>query len=215
VDRRTVTAIEPVKRPRGYRAVYVDGELVVTSHPDSLAAVGLRPGKEFDADALAGAVAGAQEADALRQALESLAGRDRTETELRRALSRRRFPQPIIDTVLERLRSKGLIDDRRYAREYVRIQGAGRGWGPAALRGKLEQVGMAPSPVEEALAEELPAEDQEAVALRIARRWLGRRSGEDARRTRPRLYAFILRRGFDEELAARTMHRLLGDSDEE
>jgi regulatory protein len=208
----TITRIEALKRPRGYRVVYVDGDVALTAHRDSIAAAGLRPGKQLGADELQKSLVAAQEADALRQALDALAGRDRTETELRRRLSSRQFPQPIIATVLERLRDKGLIDDRRYAREYVRTQSARRGLGPAALRARLAQLGTASAAVGEALAEELPDEQQETIAETLARKRLHRLRQANGEDVRPRLYQFILRRGFDHNLAARVVDSVLGDS---
>jgi len=210
----TVTEIQALRRPRGYCAVYVDGDEALRAHRDSVAAAGLRAGRQLGPDELEKTIAAAQEADALRQALDAVAGRDRTETELRRRLAGRRFPQPIIATVLERLRSKGLIDDRRYAREYVRTQSARRGLGPRALRGRLAQLGLASSTVSEALTEALPDEQQESIAQTLARRRLSRLRSADGEDVRPRLYQFMVRRGFDPDLAARVVDSVLGGNDE-
>ena len=168
----------------------------------------------FESDELERTLVAAQEQDAYRQALSVIAGRDRTEQELRRRLSSRKFPQPIIATVLDRLREKGLINDRRYAREYVRTQSARRGLGPAALRAKLVQLGMASSIVDEALAQELPEEEQESIAKAMARKRLLRlrRSGSEDVRTR--LYPFILRRGFGHDIAARAVDSVLGEDED-
>ena len=210
----TITQIEALKRPRGYCAVYVDGDVALTAHRESVATAGLRPGERLEAGELQKMLVAAQEADAFRQALGVLAGRDRTQTELRRTLVRRGFPQPTIATVLERLREKGLLDDRRYAREYVRTQGARRGLGPGALRARLARVGMASPIVDEALTEELPDDEQEKIAQTLARKRLSRLRTADGKDVRPRLYQLILRRGFDPDLAARVVDRVLADSDD-
>ena len=113
--RHTVTEVAARPHPRHHCAVYVDGELALTAHRESVALAGLRPGRQLTKEELEQALTAAQEADAIRQALDALTGRDRTETELRRRLASREFPQPVIATVLDRLRTQGLIDDRRYA----------------------------------------------------------------------------------------------------
>jgi regulatory protein len=208
---RTITQVEALKRPRGYCAVFVDGDEALRAHRESVAAAGLRTGDRLDTQTLAQRIDAAQEADALRQALDALAGRDRTVTELRRRLSARKLPQPIIATVLERLREKGLLDDRRYAREYVRTQGARRGLGPGALRAKLAHLGMASSIVDEALAEELPDGRQESIAQTLAQKRLARLRSADPQDVRPRLYQFLLRRGFEPDLAARVVDGVLTD----
>ncbi|MBM3497360.1 MAG: regulatory protein RecX [Armatimonadetes bacterium] len=209
----TITQVEALKRPRGYCAVYVDGDRALQAHRDSVAAAGLRPGDRLDSDALQRKLDAVYEAETFRQALDALAGRDRTVTELRRRLAARQLPQPTIATVLERLRDKGLLDDRRYAREYVKTQGARRGLGPAALRAKLAQLGMASSVVDEALSEELPDGRQESIAQALARQRLARLRSADPRDVRPRLYQFVVRRGFDPDLAARVVDGVLTDDD--
>jgi len=210
----TITQVESLRKPRGYCAVYVDGDEALRVHRDSVAAAGLRPGDRLDPDALERKLDAAQEAEAYRHALDALAGRDRTVTELRRRLAARKLPQPIIATVLERLRDQGLLDDRRYAREYVQRQGARRGLGPAALRAKLAQLGMAPSLVDEALSEELPDGRQESIAQALARQRLSRLRSTDRRDLRPRLYQFVVRRGFDPDLAARAVETVLAADDD-
>lgn len=207
----TITEVKALQRPRGYCAVWVDGSLVLRAHRRSVEMAGLTPGRRLDAEELKEKVTAAQQADALRQAVESLAIRDRSETELRRMLTRRQFPQPIIATVLERLRNQGLINDRRYAREYVRTQGGRRGIGPAALRARLARRGVAPEVVDEALSDELPDETQESIALTLARKQLSRLRTAHKTDNRPRLYEFLVRRGFDDELAARVVEHLLDD----
>ncbi len=206
-----MTAVEKLKSPRGYRAVYVDGDLVLQAHYRCVEVAGLRPGATFSSDELESTITAAQEDDAYRQAIEVLAGRDRTQTELARRLARRKFPQPIIATVLDRLRNKGLIDDHRYARQYVRTISERRGSGPAALRAKLARLGVASSAIDDALKAELPGDAQLEVAMRVARRRLPRLRRFEGEEARSRLYSFIIRRGFDYDTATQVISELLDD----
>ena len=200
-----------MKRPRGYCAVYVEGSLALTAHQQVVASLGLRAGETFGSEQLAAAIVAAQEQEALRWALRRLSPRDRTEQELRRGLTRQGFPQPVIATVLDRLRDKGLIDDRRYAREYMRIQSARRGVGPAALRAKLVQLGVASSVIDEALALEMPEDRQRDIAEMVARKRIPRLRQAAPEDRRARLYAAVIRRGFDDEVAAHVVDKLLAD----
>jgi len=206
-----VTEVASLKHPRGYRAVYVDGELALKAHHRALETVGIRTGVTLGSDDLRDALAAAREQDAYRIAVDMLARRDRTEAELARLLKSREFPQPTVATVLDRLRDKGLIDDRRYAEEYVRTQSERRGLGPAALRAKLVKLGIASDTIDEALAAWLPEDKQREIAEKVARSRLPRlrrSQGDDAR---PRLYAFVIRRGFDHDLAMQVLDDCLGD----
>lgn len=200
-----------MKRPRGHCQVYVDGKLALTAPQRVVASLGLRPGRTLDSEALDEAIVAAKEQEALDWALRKLTSRDRTEQELRRGLAQRRFPQPVIATALDRLRAKGLIDDRRYARDYVRTQSLRRGIGPAALRAKLVQLGVASSTVDEALAVEMPEEVQKNIAETVARKRMPRLRGTRGDERRSRLYAAIARRGFDDDVAAQVVEKLLGD----
>ncbi|MGQ9732054.1 MAG: regulatory protein RecX [Candidatus Zipacnadales bacterium] len=209
----TITKVKMLKRPRGYCAVYIDGKLTLKASRAAVEAAGLQLGKKLDDSGLKQALEAAQQADAFNQALALLASRDRTQAELQRRLSAQQFPQSIVATVLDRLRDKGLIDDRRYARDYVRVrtQSERRGLGPCALRSKLSQLGITSSVIDEVLTEELPEEAEIALAEAIARkhlRRLGRYEGQDVR---ARLYTFIARRGFDHEVTMRTLDSVLGE----
>ena len=207
----TITQVKPLERPRGYCAVYVDGDVALRAPAKIVAGLGFRAGRVMRADELRHAIATAQEEEALEAALKVLTACDRTEAELRRHLGRRGFRQPIIATVLDRLREKGLIDDHRYAREYVRTQGARRGLGPAALRAKLDQLGVASSLVDEALAEEMTEERQQQIAEAVAAgRWRSLR-GTPGDAARSRIYVFLVRRGFDYDLAAEVSEGLPAD----
>ncbi len=213
VDRtyHKITQVEPVKRPRGHCQVYVDGKPALTAPKRVVASVGLHPGRTLDSEALNEAIVAVKEQEALDWALRRLTTRDRTQEELRRGLAQRKFPQPVIATALDRLREQGLIDDRRYARDYVRTQSQRRGVGPAALRAKLVQLGVAPSIVDEALAVEMPEERQKDIAETVARKRLPRLRGTPGDDRRSRLYASIMRRGFDDDVAAHVVDKLLGD----
>ena len=188
----------------------MDGELALTAHYRALERAGIRPGVTLGSDDLRDALAAAREQDAYRIAVDVLAGRDRTEAELVRLLESREFPQPTVATVLGRLRDKGLIDDRRYAEGYVRTQSERRGLGPAALRARLVGLGVASETIDEALAAWLPEDKQREIIEKVARKRLPRLRRSQGDNARPRLYAFIVRRGFDHDLAMQVLDGCLG-----
>jgi SOS response regulatory protein OraA/RecX len=70
---------------------------------------------------------------------------------------------------------------------------------------------MASSIVDEALAEELPDGRQESIAQTLAQKRLARLRSADPQDVRPRLYQFLLRRGFEPDLAARVVDGVLTD----
>ena len=191
--------------------MYVDDDLALEAHYRVVDAAGLKQGATLSSEELADTLARVREHDGYRQALDMLSGRERTETEVARKLTMRGLPQPTVATVLDRLRNKGLIDDRRYAAEYVRTVSERRQMGPATLRAKLIGLGIASSTVDEALAEELPEERQRAIVERLAHRRLPRlrrSKGDDAK---PSLYSYIIRRGFDYDIAPLVLDEIPDD----
>jgi len=73
-------------------------------------------------------------------ALDALARRDRCTEDLRRKLCDKGYDADVVDTVIERLVVEKLIDDRRYAENFVAYH-AGRGHGPLRVRADLRKCG--------------------------------------------------------------------------
>jgi regulatory protein len=83
-------------------------------------------------------------------ALDMLARRDYSSTELARKLQERGADAAHLGEVLERLFAEKLLDDARYIDKFIRSH-AGRGHGPLRVRSELWQVGLSGPLVEEAI----------------------------------------------------------------
>jgi regulatory protein len=143
----------------------------------------------------------ADDAEAAREAALRLLERTRrTRSDLVRRLRDKGFAPPVIEQVVERLATVGLVDDVEYARAWL----AGR-WGrrPAGWR-RLEQElrarGVDRGDVAQArarLEQEQGAGDEVGAALRVITQAERRYRGLEPRVRRQRLYALLARRGFD------------------
>ncbi len=142
----------------------------------------------------------AEAREALRVAGALLARRARSESELRERLTAKGFRQPIIETALGRLRTAGLIDDHSFASDFARSLAVRRGLGPRALREQLLQRGIAPRVADEVLAEYGDAERQRQMARQAAASYLARHSKGASDVRGRRLYTFLWRRGFEDEV---------------
>lgn len=87
-----------------------------------------------------------------KQALDLLARREHSRLELRRKLLARSHAEDTADEVLERLQQERLLDEARFAEQFVRSR-TGRGQGPAKIRAQLFQRGIGESLIDTALAE--------------------------------------------------------------
>src|SRR5262245_4064147 len=89
----------------------------------------------------------AEAEDILKYALKLLTARDCSEASIRQKLSRKYGEVP--EGVIETLRSKRFLNDRRYTENYIRTR---MHRGPVQLRGKLVENGVAESLIDEMLA---------------------------------------------------------------
>jgi len=83
-------------------------------------------------------------------ALDALARRDYASEDLRRKLLQKGYDTSVIGPLLEQLRAEKLLDDRRYAENFVAYHAA-RGQGPLRVRAELRRKGLEGAVVEECL----------------------------------------------------------------
>ena len=84
-------------------------------------------------------------------ALDALARRDYSTEDLRRKLFEKGYDAAVIGPLLDALRAEKLLDDRRYAENFVAYHAA-RGQGPLRVRTDLRRHGLEGVLVEECLA---------------------------------------------------------------
>ena len=83
-------------------------------------------------------------------ALDALARRDYASEDLRRKLREKGYDAAVIGPLLDALRAEKLLDDRRYAENFVAYHAA-RGQGPLRVRAELRRHGLEGVLVEECL----------------------------------------------------------------
>lgn len=148
---------------------------------------------------------------ALGIALAMLSRRDHSETEVRRRLSAKGFPDEVVDRVLARLVEAGYLDDRRFARVFAESAiRNGRGYG-YRLRYDLSRRGVDEAIITDALGE-LGAEYDELAVLHglMAKRFADFDPlTVDGRRKR-RVMAYFQRRGFSLAAISQVMRDMEG-----
>jgi regulatory protein len=145
---------------------------------------------------MARSAVGAPPQSAYQRALGRLARRDHSVAELRRALAARGHAAGEIEAALERLRRERYLDDASYAERFARSRLAHHGHGRGLIRQGLRQRGVARSTTEAGLAAALGEVDEKAVLDALARRYWRQHARLEPLRRLPRLWAFLLRRGF-------------------
>lgn len=142
---------------------------------------------------------GAPEEDrALQLAHAALSVRDRTVSELRSVLERKRVEPEAIDSAVEQLKGAGLLDDVRYARQFTEDKRTLERWGNERIERELHRRGVPPEVVEEATHSRDRAQELNAALALLAARMPHPPAGD---RERDRAWRFLLRKGYEAELA--------------
>lgn len=135
-------------------------------------------------------------------AMKALADRDLTRAELVALLVQRRYSSAVAEAAVLELETLGIIDDRRVATIYLQRRLDEEKPSRALLEAEMLERGLDPGLVQTVLHEALQQRDEGLEALELAR--------DRVRRSRPdltpevirrRVFAFLSRRGYDEETA--------------
>jgi regulatory protein len=145
--------------------------------------------------------------DCHERALRLLSVRQRSRHELEDRLLRVGFEAEEVRAELDRLAEVGLVDDRRFAREFAEHELRVRLVGRRAVASALAGRGIDRTTIEEAL--EGCASDDPAAAGALARSRARRLAGVPAEKAFPRLVSFLVRRGHAPETARRAAREAL------
>jgi regulatory protein len=123
-----------------------------------------------------------------------LARRDFAGGELGSKLLERGFDAAVVEELIEQLRARRLLNDERYAEQFVQ-QHSARGQGPVRIRRDLESLGVESGLIEAALK---AVPDWAALAREVRRRRFGAKPPE-VWREKGRQARFLQYRGFSND----------------
>ena len=193
-----ITGIVPVPRPAGRFAVLVDGRELAVLSLDAIERLRLTVGRP---------VAGLEDAIALEakhlhtydRAVNMLAFRARSSSELARSLIRKGEERPSVEWTIARLTEQGLLDDEAFARSFARAKVVDGKQSRRRVQQDLARKGVSRSVSDEAIDTvfEEEAVDQRSIVEEAARKKLRSLNGLEPAVQRRRLYGFLARRGYD------------------
>ena len=135
-----------------------------------------------------------------------LSRREHASSELSARLGEQGFAAPLIELLIEELREERLLDDERYALQFVRAR-AERGQGPRRIRMQLSETGLSDGLITRALE---TAPDFHAIARALRRRRFGDEPPADWTE-RARQSRFLQYRGFSNDHIASAFGNSAGD----
>lgn len=215
----TITALRPVGAQGRLISVVAAGRVAGRVSPETAEMLGLRVGAPWT-DSIALEVEAESRAEAAHEhALQRLARRARSETELREWLSERRHDPAAIDAALLRLRRSGLVNDAALAGQVSRATREQGPAGAALIEQRLRDRGLDPArPRDDAHAAGAGAADRDdgagetAGAMALARREAARlREPINPAKAARRMLGVLARRGFDDATAADAVRSALAE----
>ena len=197
-----VTALEPqAKHPNRFN-LYIDSQFALGL--SEYVAARVRVGQELSTKELEELARMEALEEAHNRALGRLTARPRSEAEIRRYLSGKKYPIEIIDQVIGRLRTAKLLSDREFAKFWVENREVFRPRSARALKFELRQKGV---PQEE-IARVVSKLDEADSAYRAARARVDRWKELDAQEFRAKLTGYLARRGFGYQVIRDTVSRM-------
>lgn len=136
-------------------------------------------------------------ADIYLRALNLLARRDHTVTELKRKLADRGFSADAICEVLEKLAGEGYLDDRRFAQRWTESAiRSGRGYGLRILQ-ELQRRGVSREIASGTVADaSVEYSEYDSLAAIVSRRFSAFDPAVAPMKEKQRVYSYLQRRGF-------------------
>lgn len=138
---------------------------------------------------------------AFQKSIRYLSYQPRTEKEVRQKLESYSYSDEVVDAVISRLRKIELVDDHRYARDWVENRFEFRPRSKRALNFELNRRGINQEIIDSVLKDV----DEPMMALRAASKQFHKYKECSWEEFRKKMYAFLARRGFDYETSARVI----------
>jgi regulatory protein len=199
--RLSIVKLAKVPRKGEYSVELSDGyRFRVTA--EQVSHFGLDSGRHLGSDEIPDLERGYEAAVARKAAFRLLKVRPRASGELRRELVRRRHRAEAIGAVLADLEETGVLDDRLFARLWIKERIEKKGFGKRRIASELLSKGVSRDIVEDELETGFDREGELAVAERAARARLRRLGAVPLETRKRRVYTYLLRSGFASDIAA-------------
>jgi regulatory protein len=188
---RMITAIEPQKRDPKRVNIYLDGEFAFGLA--GILAAWLKVGQALSEEKITALSSDDLLENTYQKALHYISYRPRSIHEVRKNLTGREIPESAIEETLKRLQENSLLNDQKFAKDWVENRNDFRPRSRSALRMELKQKGIPEEIIEITLEENI---DEEALALQAAHKYKRRLENLDKLEFRKKLSAHLSRRGF-------------------
>jgi len=196
-----VTAVKSQNKGRNRFSIFIDGEYSLGLGLRAFEESGIFVGKEISTSELENLKSVNRIYQALDRACKYMANRPRSESEVRNRLRRYGYDEMTVNSVIDRLRKSGLVDDTAFASFWKENRSQFQPRSARMLTAELRQKGVDPQTVTQ-VASEI---DDRNEALRAGAKKARSLSQADYPEFRRKLTAFLYRRGFDYDVIGSTV----------
>lgn len=196
-----ITAITTQKKRSDRYSVYIDGNFAFGLGEGDLLRLGLVKNQEITQQELDELQSKVELAKAYDKALNYLDYRPRSVKEIRDYLSRKDYSNDVITSVIDKLHSAGLVDDRRFARQWIEWRANTRPRSRMQLIKELRQKGIDNEIIDQSVAE---IDDQ--VEIQQIKQLIAKY--ENRYSSREKLLAYLSRQGYSYDVIRQAFSEL-------
>ena len=189
-----VTKIEPVTKAK-YK-VFLEEQFAFVLYKGELSRYQIQEGAQLSEDTIREIKKEILEKRAKLRAMHLLERMDRTEAELYTKLKRDLYPEDIIETAMQYVKSFGYIGDKGYAKRFVESRQGTKS--KLEIKMALLQKGISKEIVSEVLETHYDGQDESVAIQRLLekKRFSVERATEEEKR---KMYGYLMRKGFSYE----------------
>lgn len=199
-----ITKVQAQKAKNRFN-IFVNGSYSFAVDDSILVKYRLVKGKELDKEMIEDLKNKGEMSKAYQAALHYLNFKMRTEKEIREYLAKKEYGQ--IDEVIDRLKEHRLIDEKLYAKSFVRTNAVLKTEGPKKIERSLSAKGLTPDEIAHGL-EEYSYEDQLENAKTLTEKTLKRQHNKSNREIGQKIREQLMLKGFDRDIISQALEEI-------
>ena len=203
---KKVTDITPQKKNKKRVNLYLDGEFYGGVELVTLLSERIKIGDEIDDERLAEVIERSEYSSALEKSLDYVSRNLRTKMQVIRYLKDKGYQGKTIAKVIDKLLDYGYVNDEAYAKTFAEQKKTSKG--KRAIAYELKTKGVDDKTIETVMSE---AADEDDGCMRVALRYLKGKTPDYE--TKVKTYRYLLSKGFDYDVAKKTLDKIMSDED--
>ncbi len=204
-----ITAIKPVKGKKKHCALYIDGKFFMNFNLVTLEQAGIYQGKKITEKQLKDLIGKNSLYKAKEYAGLILSYRPRSCQELKNKMLKKGFAKDLSKKVLESMKKKGVLNDEKFTRWWIKQRRKGRPKGDFGIKQELKNKGINSRIIDRALNDLAGADGMDKIELawQAARPMLKKYRRLPENTARRRLISLLKRRGFSWEIINKVVEK--------